>query len=552
MKRILSALLLILLVAAILPAQLPAHASGTPQISVTSRYILDRYGFATVNETVMFKNNGSATVQTPDVGIGFGNLSQYIASVNVTGQGTLVNSLVGGSYVVTGGGSLPAGGNSNFTLTALLDGVASLAKNGSVQVLLLTSPYLSLRVDKLLSVVQMPVSTQFVSTPRGFAQFYSATNITYYKTQQNVTTQSATTGMFPVKPYSLQDFHPIQVYSASRTITMGTDGTPDVEDILSFKNLGTTPLQTLIVAPLASSNAAVTIEPSGEPPLSNPLTLTLSNYGINLANSAIGSVPAGNNDTIVYQYSLGQQYYTVSGDTVNLKIPLAPPIRAFIGSYTIETSFPAGVRVLRTTAPERTVTNASPLESGSVSFGYALSIGWALNSGIPVASILFIFLLVGLFVSKSTMTEEEETEEETSTERASAMIKAFEDKTGLINQLFTEIPNADSNQRDKAYFDELRGRLDAYRSRALQRLNEVKQKSTTQKFFDLLNQLHTTEREVDRAAKDTLNLYEQYYTNRMRKEVFDRLLPQYRRRLEKALDQLSEELHVVQREAKLL
>jgi hypothetical protein len=191
------------------------------------------------------------------------------------------------------------------------------------------------------------------------------------------------------------------------------------------------------------------------------------------------------------------------------------------------------------------------LVSGVLVTGYTISVGWALASGVPAATAIFAVLLLALFASR-TSTTEEESEEESATDRASAMIKAFEDKTSLINQLFSEIPNADPNERNKAYFDGVRGRLDTYRSRALQRLNEVKQKSTTQKFFDLLNQLHTTEREVDRAAKDTINLYEQFYTNRMRKEVFDRLLPSYRKRLEKALDQLSEELHVAQREAKLL
>jgi hypothetical protein len=194
----------------------------------------------------------------------------------------------------------------------------------------------------------------------------------------------------------------------------------------------------------------------------------------------------------------------------------------------------------------------APWETGSFKMTYGLSVGWAVDQGIPTASLIFVLLLVGLFVSRTSMTQEEETEEESSTERASAMIKAFDEKTSLINGLWPDIAAANPSELNKAYFDETRVRLDTFRSRALQRLNEVRQKSTTQKFFDLLNQIHTTEREVDRATKDKLNLYEQYYTKRMRKEVFDRLLPQYSRRLERALNQLSDELHVVQREAKLL
>ena len=132
------------------------------------------------------------------------------------------------------------------------------------------------------------------------------------------------------------------------------------------------------------------------------------------------------------------------------------------------------------------------------------------------------------------------------------MIKAFDEKTTLINGLWPEIEGKDPNEVGKAYFDELRGRLDSFRSRALQRLNEVKQKSSSQRFSEVVNQIQTTEREVDRAAKDKLNLYQQYYLRQMRKEVYERLLPQYTKRLERALNQLSDELHTVQREAKLL
>jgi hypothetical protein len=279
----------------------------------------------------------------------------------------------------------------------------------------------------------------------------------------------------------------------------------------------------------------------------------MTNYAITLTNyAALGAVQAGFNYTISYQYPLNQKYYTISGSSVSLQIPVAPPIPALVHGYAINLSLPPGARVSQGSSIGKTLTDISPWKTGTLTLAYSLTVGWALSSGIPVASVLFVLLLFGLFISRTTMTEEEETEEESATERASAMIKAFEDKTSLINQILSEIPNRDPNERDKAYFDELRGRLDAYRNRALQRLNEVKQKSTTQKFFELLNQLHTTERQVDRAAKDTLNLYEQYYTNRMRKETFDRLSPSYRKRLEKALDQLSEELHIAQREAKLL
>jgi hypothetical protein len=541
-----------MLAAAALPPQNTVYAQSTPQISVQSNYVLNRYGFATDTVKMTVKNNGTEAVQATGSGgieIGFGsNLTSLIIDANLTRGYNWSNSSSDGNFLITGGETVLAGNSTSFALTVLFSDVVSQASNGTLRVVVLTSPYVSTKLTSLSSIIEMPTSTTLAFAPIGFATTSSGTNTTYTRTQDNLTTTSASDLLCMIEQYSSQDFHPLVVYSASRVISFGTSGTPQVQDTISFENLGTTEIQTLYVAPLTSSDSSVTVEPAGEPPLLNPASVSLTNFGIDLATAqGENPVPARGNYTVVYQYPLDQEYFKVSGDSVSLQIPRAPPITTYVKSYTIRLSLPEGTKVVWSGPVGVTLTTKSPFD-----VEYTLSIGWALNAGVPGASVLFVVLLLGLFVSKTTTTEEEETEEETATERASAMIKAFEDKTSLINQLLAEIPNTDPNERDKAYFDELRGRLDAYRSRALQRLNEVKQKSTTQKFFDLLNQLHTTEREVDRAAKDTLNLYEQYYTNRMRKEVFDRLLPSYRKRLEKALDQLSEELHVAQREAKLL
>jgi hypothetical protein len=527
-----------------------ATAQSSPEISVYSQYVLNQYGFAVVNETVSFKNGGASAVSVPDMTIGLGNLSPYVRSANITGTQS-GNTSSEGTYIVKEGQSLAANGIASFSLKVLLEGVTTRATNGTLQVMLLKSPSVSPSPATLLSVVRMPASTEFDVSPGGFKSHISGSVVNYTETITNATTSVAVTALETVSPSQSQGFHPLDVYSASRVVSIGSGGTPLVTDTISLENLGTTPLSTLTVAPLTSADGTVTVLPSSL--LFKPFAATMTDYAINLANyPSLMAAPTGVNYTIVFQYTPSSKYYTSSGDIVTLKIPLAPPVPTFIGKYTVTMSLPSGAGVAKGESTGKTIADESPLESGTVTLAYGLSIGWALGAGVPAASVIFVILLLGLFVSRTSMTKEEESEEESATERASAMINAFEEKSSLINQMLSEIPSRDPNERDKPYFDELRGRLDAYRTRALQRLNEVKQKSTTQKFFDLLNQLHTTEREVDRAAKDVLNLYEQYYTNRMRKEVFDRLAPSYRKRLEKALNQLSEELHVAQREAKLL
>jgi hypothetical protein len=557
LRRLVSAALLLLLLLAALSVQVAAQAQGTPRIDVKSQYILDRYGFATINETVRVTNNGSSAVQIPNLTFGFGNLSSKVVASELTGSGFSLAAPAssGGPFTVSSSQSVQAGGNASFVLSALLNGVTSTAKGGSLEVLVLASPSVSVTVDRLVDVVVMPTSTTLKAAPTGLTANIAGTNNTYSATKNNAAPQAALTFVGTIVQSSAQDFHPLRVYLAARTVGADSSGNPIVTDKVEFQNMGTTPLTSLYVSVLAPSTTKVTVLTGTEPRLINPFTLALSNGAINMALFAVGypsnGVPAGANFTLSYQYSLGTKYYSISGGQVTVNVPESPPLRAFVDSYTIGLSLQQGAAASH--ASSVALASVTPWQSGGTVFAYGLSVGWAVEAGVPAASLVFVLLLVGLFASRTTTAEaEEEEEEESSTELASTMIKAFDEKTDLINSLWPEVAAKDPNEMDKEYFDELRGRLDSFRSRALQRLNEVKQKSTSQKFFEVVNQIQVTEREVDRAAKDKLNLYQQFYLRQMRKEVYDRLLPQYTKRLEKALNQLTDELHAVQREAKLL
>jgi hypothetical protein len=68
--------------------------------------------------------------------------------------------------------------------------------------------------------------------------------------------------------------------------------------------------------------------------------------------------------------------------------------------------------------------------------------------------------------------------------------------------------------------------------------------------LEITSQIGEAEREENRSSKDLVNLYEQYYTKRMRQETFEKLLPSYRRRLDEATNRLSDVLNAAQRESK--
>jgi hypothetical protein len=433
-------------------------------------------------------------------------------------------------------------------------GDISVKTNSSTGILVLEYPSLNLQVNTFNVLIQMPTSTSISPLPQGWTSNQSSASMTTYK--------RTFSGFSPVNPHAIlgtlqsstsMDFHPIHVYSASRIVTAASNGSPQVQDSITLKNSGSSDLSSLHLATLNSSTR-VTIIPSMSPPLLNPTSLTLSNGVIDLTRNPFVAIQPGRNFTLTVAYALPAKFYTVSGGSVRVDLPLTPPIAAPVDAFTLSMSLPNGLRA--TQAQPRVVQNATPITSGRQTFVYSLTLGWASDRAIPAASVIFVAALIAFFVSVERQEREEAEGEEKEGGHVTGdipdMIKAFEEKVDLVNTILREVPKEDPNNLNKAYFVDLRSRVDTFRSRALQRLNDAKQKSTAQRFSEQLTRIHDVEREVDRATRDILNLYEQYYMKRMRQETFEKLLPSYRKRLEAALNQLSDQLNLAQREAKML
>jgi hypothetical protein len=549
-------LVLVSLLAFSLPYQASSQGQGSPVVTLVNQYLVGRYGFAVINETVTFNNTSSATAQIP-------NSLQLGLPGSIGSKLTSDYSLTGSGFMLTGAGSngtgflvsvtpsqstLQAGTASSFSVKGIVKNIVNVTSR-AVNIFVLQSPSTNFRVDNLKVTIQMPSSTFLSPVPAGFASS-TVGGLPSYKnstTPSRILLASAITAT--IQQVSTMDFHPLHVFAAKRTITASSNGIPEVQDFLSLKNVGSLDISSLKLS-LLSSGTGVTVVPSGFPPLLNPTLTTLTNGAIDLTRAPFQApIVVGANFTATLLYNLQSSYFSTSGGQVSVSIPRTPPIASPVDVYTLTMSLPSGL--LATQLQTSVVKDASLLTQGTTNFGYSITLGWASDRAIPAASVIFFAALIGLLIS-SEKTEETEEEEVGMSEHASDMVKAFEAKTDLINTMFEEIQKEEQSNLNKAYFDDLRSRLDTFRSRALQRLNEAKQKSATKKFLGLLNQLHDAEREVDMASKDMLNLYEQYYMKRMREETFLKLQPNYKKRLGGAVNHLSDLLNVAQREAKLV
>lgn len=555
MHLLLFGLVIIIFATPLVPAY--SQTNSSPNISVLHQYRVNGYGFAMLNETVIYSNNSTNPVQLPTLQIGLPEsiVSRATGFVNETdNQFSIASHRANQSTLFTISPSQPtlqSGSTVSVHLQTYLKDLVShnvTSTGPQTFILVMTSPSLSIPVDSLRTLIQLPSSTTLRPGPADFSSGNVNSVPFYERTQKDFRPAVATTQTLQVQAGDLNSFQPIEVLRVARTLTASSDGLPFVSDQITVKNIGDVQINRLKLTLLPGDVTRATVLPSYHPPLMNPTELTIANGLLDLTKAPFKeNIAAGDNFTFTLTYGLPAQFAKVSGNKVTVNVPYSLPLSGVVDHYTIAFS-PSG-NVISGVSPPVVLEDASPLLTGDITFEYTLSLGWAAQHAIPIGSLLFAIVFISLFVRRTRPVQTEE-DVETVGGSLTDVIKAFEEKIALLGQAVGEMTSKGPGRMGKKYFDEIRGKLDGARGRALQRLNETRTKTGSKWLLEITSKIGEADREENRSSKDLVNLYEQYYTKRMRQETFEKLLPSYRRRLDEATNRLSDVLNAAQRESK--
>jgi hypothetical protein len=353
---------------------------------------------------------------------------------------------------------------------------------------------------------------------------------------------------------SQSTFLPVQVYGLLRTIVPSTGGLPQVQDQVTLRNLAYYSISALPLALLLSNITRVTIIPSTFTPTIDPTPVDLTGGLLTLtASPFVAAIQPGDNFTFTMAYAVPKTMVTTSGTTVSVVLPYILPIQTLVLNYTVRLQSPDGVSGVGQSLVH--ISDVSPITPGSVTLAYRINTGWGADQVVPAASLFFAAIFIILLIRGTSTVSEEESEElgedekkETSTKLAD-VIKALEDKLAVVDEAVTRIASKAPGTVTRAEFVKIKSELDSLKNRAFHRLNEAKQVTESKRLLDVLNQIQEAERDEDRASKDLLNLYEQYQGRKMHEETFQRLLPNYRKRLSSATNRLSDLLNMAQKES---
>jgi hypothetical protein len=555
-RILLGGVAILLLLSIAVPAG--AQTNSAPQVTLTHMYIINEFGAGILNDTFTFRNNGTSTAQIPTFQLGipdtvashavaFALLPETGYAETRTDNGNMTTVTISPSSP-----TLAAGASSTVVLETYLNNILNITAGSSKPfgALLLLSPSVNLKVSTLNLIVEVPSGGTLSPAPPTFIPSLSTTPASYSFTTTNVTPVISTVwSKLTASDQAL--FLPVQVTSLVRTIIPGTNSYPLIQDEITLRNLASYSISNLPLTLLSTTLTTVTIEPFSTPPTINPTLVTLTGGSLALTSSPFSApIQAGDNFTFAMEYSVPSSMVKTSGGTVTVSLPYVLPLEAVAGSYTVTTQLPSGMHPVG--AAETVENNATPINQGTVSVSYTVSTGWAADQALPAASLLFAaaFIVLALRRPERVKKDELEEEEEKVTDMLPDLIKGLEDKIALFGQFQTEVAGKTQGGVTRAEFSKIRNEIDALKSRANNRLNEMRQTAGSKRFSELLGQIQDAEREEDRSAKDLLNLYDQYHSRRMRDDTFRRLMPNYKKRWDASTDHLSDLINLAQREGK--
>ncbi|MGI0091947.1 MAG: hypothetical protein ACREBS_09575 [Nitrososphaerales archaeon] len=532
------------------------NAQSTAQgYTLYSLQTFNQYGQFSLNETLHGANNstalGSVTFGFPSSFQGhLASLSSYANLGSSAVQTTTSTSLSDNTLSITLTFAQNLGGtNSTAGIEFWVVGSLTPVNGSNYVATVLATPAVSIHLERLNSSVNFRDQTTYVSnsTTMTDAGFVSSTTFietpTYNGQIQdwNYSTTNATSTLraFPVRIYSVPASTGLFDFTyLGRQLSIDSSGQILVEDTLTVHNLGLNTVTTLPFSPLTNSTTLTAIPPPG-PLLSNSGTVSVSGGQITLPEP----IQPDSTISLIFQYPLGQSYWHFSNGAYDVSIPTTAPINAIIGKYHIYSQSSSGTNIVGSPL-SLTSYNSSKIAGSVATMSFKVGTGSAFGYAVPIASLLFVAVLVAGIVFRP---KTETVEKVGST--FDSLIKTIEDKASSTNEILSELKSrrAALNRNDLLV---ARTRLDDVRSKTNSRIGMLRSQLglPTAAVQSGLNELMASDREFDRVVRDILNAYDQLISKKMKQDTFARVQRINEHRLQSVTNSLLDKTHDVREE----
>jgi hypothetical protein len=545
--------------AGVIPQVHSSALTGASGYNLMSTQTFDQYGQFSVNETLTGTSNStSLSSLTFGFPASFGSHLVLMNSSARLGGSSVQTSVTthtsNDTLLVTLSFARSLGGqNSSATLSFwVLDSLQPINSSGYYTGVALASPSANMQFDSLNSSISFPHATTFVSntTSLSKAGFGSATTIITVPYQGQIqdwlnftrnVTPSLKTLAIPI--FSLPvSTGSVEFTSISRQISIASNGQIVVTDTLNLRNLGPNTISSLDYTPLTTAST-ITALPSVDPPLSNVVPVSISSGQLSL-NSTNQQIQPQSSASLIFQYSLPNQYWSVENGVYNVTIPTTPPVAAVVDQYRLFSTSVSGV-IIDGKPILISESNVAPGGTASETLKFRVGIASASSSTLPLASILFVGVFLAGLIFRPRAEE--------SSDVGSAfdnMIRTIEDKVSSTNDLLSELQSKGTGVT-RNELAVVRSRIDEVRSKSTSRIAVIRsqlQPSISTAVQTGLNEVLANDRDFDRTVRDILNNYDQVASKRMKEETFTRVQQSNYRKLQSTTNSLMDRVHDLREE----
>ncbi|MBI2938435.1 MAG: hypothetical protein HYY22_09530 [Thaumarchaeota archaeon] len=549
-SKVYTALAIMLLSAPLLLGiALPAYGQENLKYALNHEVRVTDHGFLAVSETVNIKNDGASATALPTFELIYPSISAANMST-VTVQGpvaftadkTFANGATTVKVTPQGGSQIPAGSSATVQVNLYLMRQVGVSTGTAFLALIPLTPSMN-QAAQVNSTIRLQPDADVGAPPTGFEVKTSSDAKILSRAAQNVEPGKGITENIGYSRNQANALAVLDFPSVTRIFEISDDGKVVVHDEIRVVNHGGVPATKIKLTLLNKDATSVDIVPISQPPLVNRFTTSLQNGMLDIASAYGVTLNRGEESVFGIEYPLPAEYTRSADGGVSFQVPVKPPVDGLVNSLTYKISSSSGVSV--TGSKDAAYKDAAPSDNNLFNFHIGLTFAWASGQIIPVATIIFLIVLVALLSTKISLGRSvEEIGEAVSGLEDFAAI--FEEKAVATEDILRSLEKTRKGTA-KTSFAEARRRFETVRTRAASKLGEMRPKILAARPYlkNRLADLTNNDRELNRAVFDLINLYEQFSNGKIREETFNNLYGRHRSRLDKAKDQLNDDVETI-------
>jgi len=342
-------------------------------------------------------------------------------------------------------------------------------------------------------------------------------------------------------------FSKVEVEEIVREIFITKNGKIMIKENLKIINKGFYDLkyiQVNLIGPEVDENGVplaktITTMPNREPALNEKkLVILLSppQNRLNIVEILRVGIPEGQSADITFVYALPEAYINHNFNSITVTIPIESPLFTISDKYSIVINSPDSFSI-KTKSMITEFKDREQLSGKNITIEITPTLSWASMSIIPISSLIFITIFLGLSIYKEKPKEEEEKE---IVKKTRELLAKYSEKITYEKNIFSRLINLSSEKVQQEYLSNIKNELTSIKNRYANVLGQLKREisdlDNTQK--EKINKINQLEQSLERDIFQITKSYEQLNHENINKNDFEKRINQLQKDVEKRINEI--------------